>query len=87
MPWKPCEERSKVHKAEAAPSDIDASLPRKEPCLNEKMKSGDENKPEFDKFARDYEALFKPWLKVAGASREYFALPTDVARSASATDK
>jgi SAM-dependent methyltransferase len=37
------------------------------------MKAADENKPEFDKFARDYEALFKPWLKIAGASREYFA--------------
>ena len=48
-------------------------LPRTEPCLNEEMKAGDENKPEFDKFARDYEALFKPWLKIAGASREYFA--------------
>lgn len=46
---------------------------RTEPCLNEKMKPEDENKPEFDKFARDYEALFKPWLKIAGASREYFA--------------
>jgi SAM-dependent methyltransferase len=43
MPWKPCEERSKVHK------------------------------PEFDKSARAYEALFTPWLKIAGASREYFA--------------
>ena len=48
-------------------------LRRKEPCLNEKMKSADGSKPEFDKFARDYEALFKPWLKIAGASREYFA--------------
>jgi SAM-dependent methyltransferase len=37
------------------------------------MKPADENKPEFDKSARDYEALFKPWLKIAGASREYFA--------------
>lgn len=37
------------------------------------MNHADENKPEFDKFARDYEALFKPWLKIAGASREYFA--------------
>jgi SAM-dependent methyltransferase len=37
------------------------------------MKPADENKPEFDKSARDYEALFQPWLKVAGASREYFA--------------
>jgi SAM-dependent methyltransferase len=36
------------------------------------MKPADENKPEFDKSARDYEALFKPWLKIAGASREYF---------------
>lgn len=37
------------------------------------MKPADENKPEFDKSARDYEALFQPWLKIAGASREYFA--------------
>jgi len=37
------------------------------------MKPEDENKPEFDKSARDYEALFKPWLRIAGASREYFA--------------
>jgi SAM-dependent methyltransferase len=37
------------------------------------MKAAGENKPEFDKFARDYEALLKPWLKIAGASREYFA--------------
>jgi len=37
------------------------------------MKPADENKPEFDKSARDYEALFQPWLRVAGASREYFA--------------
>ena len=53
---------------------MDAASPvRKEPCLNEKMKPADENKSEFDKSARDYEALFKPWLKIAGASREYFA--------------
>lgn len=37
------------------------------------MKPADENKCEFDKSARDYEALFNPWLKIAGASREYFA--------------
>jgi SAM-dependent methyltransferase len=37
------------------------------------MNLADKSKPEFDKFARDYEALFKPWLKIAGASREYFA--------------
>jgi hypothetical protein len=43
---------------------------RKESRLNEKMKPGDEEKPEFDKAARDYEALFKPWLRIAGASRE-----------------
>lgn len=28
---------------------------------------------EFDKSAREYETLFEPWLKIAGASREYFA--------------
>jgi SAM-dependent methyltransferase len=37
------------------------------------MKPEDENEPEFDKSARDYETLFKPWLRIAGASREYFA--------------
>jgi SAM-dependent methyltransferase len=31
------------------------------------------NRTEFDQSARDYEALFDPWLKIAGASREYFA--------------
>ena len=41
--------------------------------MNEKTKPAEENKPEFDKFARDYEALFKPWLKIAGGSREFFA--------------
>ena len=37
------------------------------------MDATQENRPEFDKSARSYEALFKPWLKLAGASREYFA--------------
>jgi SAM-dependent methyltransferase len=37
------------------------------------MKPADESRSEFDESARDYEALFKPWLKIAGASREYFA--------------
>jgi SAM-dependent methyltransferase len=37
------------------------------------MRPAEGNKSEFDKFARDYEALFEPWLKIAGASREYFA--------------
>lgn len=37
------------------------------------MKPATENQAEFDKFARDYEAQFKPWLRIAGASREYFA--------------
>jgi SAM-dependent methyltransferase len=56
------------------PSDLDAGpSPTRGPCLNGKMKPAHENKPEFDKFARGYEALFKPWLKIAGAPREYFA--------------
>ena len=38
------------------------------------MSGAGESKPEFDKFARDYEALFKGWLKIAGGSREFFAL-------------
>ena len=37
------------------------------------MDAANEKQPEFDKSARSYESLFKPWLKVAGASREYFA--------------
>lgn len=37
------------------------------------MKSATETEAEFDKFARDYESQFKPWLKIAGASREHFA--------------
>ena len=41
--------------------------------MNEKINPAEEGKPEFDKFARDYEALFKPWLKIAGGSREFFA--------------
>jgi SAM-dependent methyltransferase len=38
-----------------------------------KTKPAEKNTSEFDKFARHYEELFKPWLKIAGASREYFA--------------
>lgn len=37
------------------------------------MKSPSEDNNEFDRFAHNYEALFKPWLKIAGASREFFA--------------
>lgn len=37
------------------------------------MKPATQENTEFDKFARDYEALFKPWLRIAGASREHFA--------------
>jgi SAM-dependent methyltransferase len=37
------------------------------------MESADENKPEFDETAREYERLFVPWLRIAGASREHFA--------------
>ena len=37
------------------------------------MKPADGKKAEFDKSARNYEALFRPWLKIAGAPREYFA--------------
>jgi SAM-dependent methyltransferase len=63
-----------VDKSENAPFDMEATPSiGKDPCPNEKMSSADENKPEFDKFARNYEALFKPWLKIAGASREFFA--------------
>jgi len=32
-----------------------------------------EDNPEFDKFARNYESLFKPWLRIAGGPREFFA--------------
>jgi SAM-dependent methyltransferase len=37
------------------------------------MKPADKSKPEFDKSARNYEALFEPWSKIAGTSREEFA--------------
>lgn len=37
------------------------------------MEPADENRPEFDRTAREYERLLAPWLKVAGASREHFA--------------
>ena len=62
-----------MHEPETAPSPIDAARSPEVNCQDEKMKPADDNKPEFDKSARDYETLFKPWLKVAGASREYFA--------------
>lgn len=45
---------------------------RDESGLSEEMKPADAIKSEFDKSARDYEMLFKPWLKI-GASREYLA--------------
>lgn len=41
--------------------------------MDDETKAGPENKAEFDKIAREYETLFKPWLKIAGAPREYFA--------------
>jgi SAM-dependent methyltransferase len=41
--------------------------------LDPKMKPGEQAKAEFDQFARDYEVQFKPWLKIAGASREFYA--------------
>jgi SAM-dependent methyltransferase len=37
------------------------------------MDPADESKTEFDRTAREYETLFKPWLRIAGASREHFA--------------
>jgi len=37
------------------------------------MESADENRPEFDRTAREYERLFERWLRIAGASREHFA--------------
>ena len=37
------------------------------------MDATGQSEPEFDKSARSYESLFKPWLKLAGAPREYFA--------------
>lgn len=56
-----------------ASANIDTASDPKEPCFNEEMKTADENKPEFDRSAREYETLFQPWLKIAGASRDYFA--------------
>jgi SAM-dependent methyltransferase len=37
------------------------------------MKRAGGGMSEFDKSARDYEAFFRPWLRLAGFSREYFA--------------
>jgi SAM-dependent methyltransferase len=37
------------------------------------MEPTEEEKPNFDALARTYEEFFKPWLRIAGASREYFA--------------
>ena len=62
-----------MHNPETAPVHIDAASDAKEAGLNEEMKAADENKPEFDRSAHEYERLFQPWLKIAGASREYFA--------------
>lgn len=73
MQCKPCEKRSKVHNPKTAPVHIEAASDAKEPGLNEEMKPADEDKPEFDRSAREYEKLFQPWLRIAGASREYFA--------------
>jgi SAM-dependent methyltransferase len=62
-----------VRKPETASSGIDAAFRPGRSPESEKMKAADETKPEFDKSARDYETFFKPWLKIAGASREHFA--------------
>ena len=62
-----------MHNSEAARPGLEMLPARREPCLNEKMKPKDEYKAEFDRSARNYEALFHPWLKIAGASRDYFA--------------
>lgn len=62
-----------MHNAKMASANIDTASDPKEPCLNEEMKTTDENKPEFDRSAREYETLFQPWLRIAGASREYFS--------------
>jgi SAM-dependent methyltransferase len=59
-----------VHNSELA---FDKYFNRTKPCLDDEMKPADESNPEFDKSAREYERLFKPWLKIAGAPREYFA--------------
>ena len=86
MPWKPCKERSEVHRPETAYSGNDAAIRSgREPCLSEKMKPADESRSEFDKSARDYEALFKPWLKIAGSfARVFCALQTELAVLSSA---
>ena len=62
-----------MHNSKTAPPDLQAPAARRESCLNEKMKPADGKRAEFDKSARDYEALFSPWLKIAGAPRGYFA--------------
>lgn len=63
-----------MHKSETASSEIDAPISgRTELGPTAKMESAHEGEAEFDRTAREYETLFKPWLKIAGASREYFA--------------
>lgn len=62
-----------MHNPETALASIDKHPDRQDPRLNDEMKPADKNKPEFDRSAREYDRLFQPWLKIAGASREYFA--------------
>jgi SAM-dependent methyltransferase len=53
-------------------SQTDATLSSaEESCQSGTTKRA--QKTEFDEFACRYEALFKPWLKIAGAPREHFA--------------
>lgn len=63
-----------MRKPETASSELDALISdRKEPGPTTKMESAHEGKTEFDKSAREDQTLFKPWLRIAGASREHFA--------------
>ena len=63
-----------MRKPEVVSSEVNAVIPTG-PGLDpsprmERMPAG---QAEFDRTAREYETLFKPWLKIAGAPREHFA--------------
>jgi SAM-dependent methyltransferase len=63
-----------VPKPETAPSGLAAApLPAESEYLDQTRRFADEGGSEFDKSARDYEAFFRPWLRIVGSSREYFA--------------
>jgi SAM-dependent methyltransferase len=63
-----------VPKPETAPPRFEAApLAERSRRFDRQMGFTDEGNPEFDKSARDYEELFRPWLRIVGSPREYFA--------------